>query len=75
MRAILDDEYLAPPESGQRARTLSQIVFYYEGDLKVAVVHQYLLPDGTIGASGLPDPKWLRDGDTILTLESPTHPA
>jgi len=38
----------------------------------MAIVHQYLLPDGSIGASGLPDPKWLRDGDRILKYRS-TH--
>jgi hypothetical protein len=35
----------------------------------MAIVHQYLRPDGTLGASGLPDPKWLRDGDRILILD------
>jgi hypothetical protein len=32
----------------------------------VAIVHQYLNPDGTLGGSGTPDPKWLRDGYMIL---------
>ncbi|HEV8364995.1 MAG TPA: hypothetical protein VGQ52_15885 [Gemmatimonadaceae bacterium] len=42
------------------AGTRSQIIAYHAfGGAMVAVVHQYLLPDGSIGASGLPDPKRL----------------
>lgn len=26
---------------------------------RVFLVHMFLRPDGSIGASGLPDPKWL----------------
>jgi hypothetical protein len=40
--------------------THSQIVFYYDENYEfLAVVHQYMRPDGSIGASGLPDPKKL----------------
>jgi hypothetical protein len=54
------------PASQQPLGTLGQIVFYWRGELLVCVVHQYVLPDGRLGASGMPDPKWLRDGDRIL---------
>jgi hypothetical protein len=38
--------------------TWTQEVFYIDaGNNEVARVHQYLRPDGTLGASGLPDPK------------------
>ena len=45
----------------------SQMIIYLNnyGD-SVALVHQYLLPDGSIGASGLPDPKLLFLPDRIL---------
>jgi len=62
----VDHESLAGPASGQPPGTKSQRVLYKRGDVLTAVVHQYMLPDGSIGASGLPDPKWLRDGDRIL---------
>ena len=44
--------------------THSQIVLYLDGQgVEVALVHQYLRPDGSIGASGKPDPKRLvKDG-------------
>jgi len=66
--AVVSREWPAPESAGQPAGTMSQRVLYLEGDRLIAVAHQYLLPDGTIGGSGrrLPDPKWIRDGDTIL---------
>lgn len=57
---------LARPEAEQVQGTVSQIVHYYnaQGE-KVAVVHQYLQPDGTIGASGRPDPKMLLENGIL----------
>lgn len=49
------------PESGQPPNTESQTVVYYDkrtGD-KIAIVHQFVLEDGTLGGSGMPDPKQL----------------
>ena len=47
-----------PPPPGEPLCTWSQIIYYYTHDGNpVAIVHQYLRPDGTLGASGLPDPK------------------
>lgn len=38
--------------------TWSQMIAYYDANnYRVALVHQYLRPDGRIGASGLHDPK------------------
>jgi hypothetical protein len=50
--------------------TFSQIVRYYTlTQERVAVVHQYLRPDGTIGGSGLPDPKAISAGGVLYTLD------
>lgn len=59
------------PPKGEPYCTRSQIAFYYtfDGDL-VAVVHQYLRSDGTIGASGKPDPKRLYLEDRILSVKT-----
>ena len=64
--AVVRHENQARPESQQPPGTRSQRVAYMRGNQLVAIVHQYVLPDGRIGASGLPDPKWLRDGNRIL---------
>lgn len=66
LNAAGEDSYPAPAGSGQPPGTLSQRVIYYRGTERVAIVQQYLRPDGTIGGSGLPDPKWLQDGDIVL---------
>lgn len=52
-----------PPHrsSGQPPGTESQMVHYFRlHDLqRIAVVHQFVRPDGSIGGSGRPDPKRL----------------
>jgi len=34
------------------------------------MVHQYLRPDGIIGGSGKPDPKWVVVGDKVMALRA-----
>jgi hypothetical protein len=68
LTAVVYRERLALGIAGQAPGTLAQVVHYFAGRVEVARVHQYLRRDGTLGASGLPDPKWLRDGNRILLL-------
>lgn len=50
---------------------MSQTVEYFtKNGQRVARVHQYLRPDGTIGGKGRPDPKWLRLGSWVLGVRS-----
>ena len=55
---------------GHRYCTRSQIVRYRDGNRTIAVMHQIRNPDGTLGASGMPDPKHLDLGYTILKTRS-----
>jgi hypothetical protein len=49
--------------------TLSQIVAYHDAaGRKIAIVHRYLRPDGSLGGSGLPDPKMIVHSGTRYTL-------
>lgn len=65
------NSHLNPPPKGEPFCTYSQILYYYTKDESpVAVVHQYLRPDGTIGGSGLPDPKRLILPDKIIAVRS-----
>lgn len=58
---------LVQPEVGLPMGTRSQMVWYLGQDgRKLALVHQYLLPDGTIGGSGQPDPKRMILEDEII---------
>lgn len=70
---IGDDRHPSAPMAREPNCTRSQIVHYYDVKqrTKVAIVHQYVRPDGRLGASGLPDPKRIRDGDTLYVLELP----
>jgi len=66
---LLDNPHATPSRSGEPYCTHSQLIAYRERNtnMKVALVHQYLRPDGRIGASGKPDPKWLLgDGEIIV---------
>lgn len=65
--AAVETERLARPEANQQPGTVSQMVWYYDASLRrVALVHQYLRRDGTLGGSGRPDPKRLILDDEIL---------
>jgi hypothetical protein len=64
---IVRSEGTPQQRANQPAGTRSQIVEYFGsagGHLeKVAIVHRYLRPDGSLGGSGKPDPKRiLHDG-------------
>ena len=56
----LKDRHPSSPRAGLPLCTRSQTIAYLDpnGD-EVALVHQYLLPNGSLGGSGLPDPKRL----------------
>lgn len=51
---------------------MSQTRRYYGHDgTQSAIVHQARRRDSTIGASGRPDPKWLRVGDIVYVPQPP----
>lgn len=61
------DRHPDPPPVTEPLCTRSQTVKYVDCHGRtVALVHQYVQPDGKIGASGRPDPKMLLDGAEIL---------
>ena len=69
----LIDSHPAHPSFNQPSGTISQTLLYTEvrnGQMvNLALVHQYLLPNGQINNSvQRPDPKWLRIGDEVFSL-------
>jgi hypothetical protein len=67
---VLADKHPSPPRAREPVCTRSQYVIYLDKNgKKVAGVHQYLRRDGTIGASGRPDPKELLVDGTLYMLE------
>ena len=60
-------EHPASPAKNEIPGTVSHILQYFDenGDL-VAMIHEYVRADGSLGASGRRDPKWLRINDRTL---------
>jgi hypothetical protein len=60
----------APAKAGQPRGTKSQIIAYInsKGE-QIALVHQYLKRDGTLGGGGQPDPKELLQGDVLYKID------
>lgn len=73
---ILDNELLelvvesdpASPRSRQRPGTKSERVIYFDSGEWVAECHRFVHPDGTLGGSGMLDPKALLIDDTQYVL-------
>lgn len=61
------DSVCRRPPQGEPYGLRSQIVYYVDqNDETIAVVHQYLRPDGSLAGSGRPDPKHLLLGNRRL---------
>lgn len=59
----------SPPPACEPVCTRSETLEYRDNSgVKLSVAHRYLRPDGTIGASGKPDPKLLRVGPVLYVL-------
>ncbi len=70
-RRIVITEYAAnSSKTGQPKGTRTQMVAYVNSnDEEIALVHQYVKPDGSFGGSGQPDPKRLRQGDFLYLID------
>ncbi len=65
--AVRREGHPSPEGSGEPYCTRSQVIEILDGATGqlVAIVHQYLRPDGSIGGSGMRDPKALIVGQTL----------
>ena len=56
---MTEDSHPAPAKSGHPKCTRSQMFEYFDWDTgdRLVQLHQYRLPNGTLGGSGQPDPK------------------
>ena len=67
---LLKQRHSNPIKSKQQFCTHSQLVSIQDNDGEEIVrAHQYKKPDGTLGASGMPDPVRLFIGRVIYKLE------
>jgi hypothetical protein len=66
---LLEDRHPSLTLANEPFCTRSQMVSYRDSSgNEVARVHQYLRVDGTLGASGLPDPKRILKEGTLFRL-------
>lgn len=66
---VIADRHPSLPLAGEPFCTYSQEISYInKANQEIARAHRYLRPDGTIGLSGLPDPKRLFLNDTWYRL-------
>ena len=45
------------------------VAYLNDAGHRIFLVHFYLRPDGTIGGSGKPDPKWLFEDGVVYAAE------
>jgi len=65
------ERHANPVRTGQPYCTRSQMLVYSTQDgTPIALVHQYLRPNGTLGASGKPDPKKLVIDNELLAIRA-----
>jgi len=71
---VLSEKLIREGPAGDRANqppgTKSQMVAYVDNHGKqAALIHQYVKPDGTLGASGKPDPKKVFQNGTLYIMD------
>lgn len=62
------------PYADEPPGTRAQVRLIVDGNNLVAIVHGYWRPDGTLGASGLPDPKKVVHGGMTYCLAGSGRP-
>ena len=68
---IMTDKHPSSNRAKEPICTRSQYIIYVNSQgQKVAGVHQYLRPDGKLGASGRPDPKELFQEGVLYILDT-----
>lgn len=66
---LRDDHLKEPEKRGEPQCTHGQMIRYLDNNGRWLVeVFQYRRPNKTLGASGVPDPKRLRVGDTVFKV-------
>ena len=67
---MIRDTHPAAPRAPEPVCTRSQSIAYLDRNgRRIAVVHQYVRQDGTLGGSGMPDPKALLVGGVVYYVD------
>jgi hypothetical protein len=72
---VMENKHPAQTLAKEPFCTRSQMVSYRDGSNEIARVHQYVKPNGQLGASGKPDPKRLLHNGVLYRLhKKPNSP-
>jgi len=70
IKAVVVHSGTPSPDVGLPDGSKSELVSYRDlNNLELSRAHQYVLPDGRIGASGMPDPKRVLKGGKLYRIE------
>lgn len=70
IREVVTHSGTPSPEIGLPLGSQSQMISYLDKNgTELARAHRFVLPDGSIGASGKPDPKRLLQDGTLYRIE------
>jgi hypothetical protein len=68
---VVSNRHPSSPRAREPICTRSQYIIYVNSKgKKVAAAHQYLRPDGKLGASGRPDPKEVLSNGVLYILDA-----
>ena len=69
IEGLWKDRHLQRPRNEPTCTRSQMLIYWTERREPIALVHQYVRPDGSLGASGRPDPKVVVVGDTVYATK------
>ncbi len=69
MAGLWKDRHLRRPRNEPPCTRSQMLIYWTEHREPVALVHQYVRPDGSLGASGQPDPKRIVVGEIVYATK------
>ncbi len=69
LEGVWKDRHLPQPRHEPYCTRSQMVIYWTEQREPVALVHQYLRPDGSLGASRQPDPKRIVVGDKVYATK------
>ena len=69
IEGLWKDRHLPRPRNEPHCTRSQMLIYWSEQRQPVALVHRYLRPDGSLGASGRPDPKRVVVGDVVYATK------
>lgn len=69
LEGLWQDRHLRRPKKEPYCTRSQMLIYWTQEREPIALVHQYLRPNGSLGASGRPDPKRVVVGQTVYATK------